>query len=154
MSQYDVPENDAREIMLLPKEGEPTDWIANDGSENVISIAFPAVVTKGPPLSGLKVVLDYKYPRDIPSERIRATLFQETGKKRQRMRQRVYQIEVRSGKISSAHQLPHEHIGTLRLNLDKVLNFSECLDLFCERCNLTICGDQEILDPGKFELLP
>ena len=28
MSQYDVPENDAREIMLLPKEGEPTDWIA------------------------------------------------------------------------------------------------------------------------------
>lgn len=61
MSQYDVPENDAREIMLLPKEGEPTDWIANDGSENVISIAFPAVVTKGPPLSGLKVVFDYKY---------------------------------------------------------------------------------------------
>lgn len=81
MSQYDVPENDAREIMLLPKEGEPTDWIANDGSENVISIAFPAVVTKGPPLSGLKVVFDYKYPRDIPGERIRATLFQETGKK-------------------------------------------------------------------------
>ena len=78
MSQYDVPENDAREIMLLPKEGEPTDWIANDGSENVISIAFPAVVTKGPPLSGLKVVFDYKYPRDIPGERIRATLFQET----------------------------------------------------------------------------
>lgn len=110
MSQYDVPENDAREIMLLPKEGEPNDWIANDGSENVISMAFPAVVTKGAPLPGLKVVFDYKYPRDIPGERIRATLFQETGKKRQRMRQRVYQIEVRSGKISSAHQLPHEHI--------------------------------------------
>ena len=132
MSQYDVPENDAREIMLLPKEGEPTDWIANDGSENVISIAFPAVVTKGPPLSGLKVVFDYKYPRDIPGERIRATLFQETGKKRQRMRQRVYQIEVRSGKISSAHQLPHEHIGTLRLNLAKYLTLASAWIYFAK----------------------
>lgn len=77
----DMLESEARQIMVLTKEGELTEWVT-DKDPRVISLAFPAVVVEGPNIPGLRVVFDYKFPRDIPGVRIRASLFQFTGKKK------------------------------------------------------------------------
>lgn len=140
--------------MLLVKEGElPEDWRANDGDERMVSMVFPAVVVKGPPMPGLKVEFDYKFPRDVRGARIRATLFRESGKRRSRYKERVYQLEIREGKLTCSHDASHEHIGKLRKGLTKILNFEECIQRFCDQCNLSF-QDGAIVPNPVFELKP
>lgn len=73
-------------------------------------------------------------------------------KKRTRYVRRVYQLEMRTGKISCEHQRSHEHIGDTRVTVNKILNFSECIKLFCERCHLTFVENAKVPDP-EFEFL-
>lgn len=148
-----ISEMEARQIMAVPKWGEPmSEWRSDRSHANTIVNAFGVVDEDGATIPGLLVeMVVFRAPR-VVMERYVYTLFQLDAIG---TRMRVYQIHInhKKGVRAGDHEYSHEHIGPVRIEADREWDSLSPIateDRFCLNCTLVL--DPRLPDFDAFNL--